>query len=238
MRRTVLHCLKAISLKLRHCNFNFLPKDCNQHKAFCKLLVLKFNCNNYLDFFMPKIPKELEAAIKEMPEKEKDKLLLRLIRKDQLLIQQLHHQLLEDEADMELRREELDEKIRDWATRNYSDSPGWVMMEMRDISGMITRHVKITKDKYGDVALNLTMLKVYFDNYYHHTLVPQHYRADKFAQYVCKKLQTTLNKLYKLHEDLYIEFEDDVNKILDYIYKYKPTEMEANYLGLPEEFTY
>jgi len=187
---------------------------------------------------MPKIPKELEVAIKEMPEKEKDKLLLRLIRKDQLLIEQLYHQLLEDEADMEFRRDDLAEKIRSQANRNYSDTPGWVMMEMRDLSGLITRHVKITKDKYGDVWLNLVMINIYFDQYYHHTLVPGAYRADKFAQYVCKKAQTTLNKLKKLHEDLYIEFEEEATKMLEYIYKYRPTSLEANYLGLPKEFSY
>ncbi len=48
-----------------------------------------------------KIPDKLKKAIREMPETDKDKLLLRLVAKDALLVRQLNHRLLEDEVDAE-----------------------------------------------------------------------------------------------------------------------------------------
>ena len=43
---------------------------------------------------MPKIPKELEKAILSLPIKDKDKLLIKLVAKSELLIQQLNFQRL------------------------------------------------------------------------------------------------------------------------------------------------
>ena len=43
---------------------------------------------------------ELKNAILDLPSKEKDKLLLRLINKDETLVEHLHFQLLEDENDL------------------------------------------------------------------------------------------------------------------------------------------
>lgn len=60
-----------------------------------------------------KISSELQRAILTMPEKEKDKLLLRLIAKDAMLIKKLHHQLLEDESDALQQREELIKNIKE-----------------------------------------------------------------------------------------------------------------------------
>ena len=67
-----------------------------------------------------KIPKEVEEAIKEMPEREKDKLLLRLIRKDELLIRKLEYELLGDESDMVFAREEIKEGITGVYTMSYA----------------------------------------------------------------------------------------------------------------------
>ena len=59
--------------------------------------------------------KDLKAAITAIPDKEKDKLLLRLIAKDKVLTEHLHFKLLEDESDLEERhqllKEEIDESV-------------------------------------------------------------------------------------------------------------------------------
>jgi len=55
---------------------------------------------------MAKIEKELQQAIVAMPQKEKDKLLLRLIGKDDILIQQLTFTLVEESLTMESRRDD------------------------------------------------------------------------------------------------------------------------------------
>ena len=54
---------------------------------------------------------ELKNSILDLPSKEKDKLLLRLINKDETLVEHLHFQLLEDENDLQDRVKNIYEKI-------------------------------------------------------------------------------------------------------------------------------
>lgn len=188
-----------------------------------------------------KVSDELKKAIKELPEKEKDKLLLRLIAKDKMLIEKLNHQLLEDEVDMESRREELAEQMRKHFNAEgfgfWSHTPGLVMMEMRSFSGEITRHVKITKDKYGEVQLNLLLINMPFRTQ-HKTLHNNQHRADKFADYVCKKAQAVFKKLKTLDRDYYLEFEKEVNEMLQHLQHYPPAARLMSPYGLPREWTY
>lgn len=174
-----------------------------------------------------KISEELKKAIKNLPEPEKDKLLLRLIAKDCMLIAKLTHQLLEDEVDAEAQREALSRQMQaHFASEGFeawNHTPGLVMMEQRSFSGAISRHVKITKDKYGEIQLTLLLVnmpfraqsKILYDN--------QH-RADKFASYVCKKAQDIFKKLAKIDRDYYVEFEKDVNEMLEHLRHYPPTQ--------------
>ncbi len=173
-----------------------------------------------------KIDDKLKKAIVAMPEREKDKLLLRLVAKDAMLVKRLHHQLLEDEADMEIQREDLLKQIdaasRRFAAEGWNDTPGWLMMQMRDFSGSITSHVKITKDKLGEIELLLLLVNSAFrDNA--DMLYSKQDRADKFRHYVAKKAQMVLKKLKRVNRDYYIEFEEPVNQMLQYLKKYPPT---------------
>lgn len=169
---------------------------------------------------MPKLPKELEKAVLSLPSKDKDKLLLRLIGKSELLIQQLHFQLLEDESDLKYKREEIKSSILR-VSKMYHDTPGWMMMDMRDLNGRITNHVKVTKDKYGEVELTLYLLNSFFENQLTH-LESYTSKSDTIAQYIAKRTEFLLNKLPKLHEDYYVEFEHDVNKLLHRVHTYCP----------------
>lgn len=188
-----------------------------------------------------KISDELKKAIKELPEREKDKLLLRLIAKDGMLVKKLNHQLLEDEVDMESKREELAEQMRKHFSAEgfgfWSHTPGLVMMEMRSFSGELTRHVKITKDKYGEVQLNLLLINMPFRTQ-SKTLYDNQHRADKFADYVCKKAQTIFKKLATLDRDYYLEFEKDVNEMLQHLQQYPPTARLMQTYGLPATWEY
>ena len=67
-------------------------------------------------------------------------------------------------------------------------------------------------------------------------LKTQQRRADKFAEYTVKKALTVLEKINKLHEDLHIEFEADMNTLLQLIYSYPPTQIMAKEMALPREF--
>ncbi|MCU0354340.1 MAG: hypothetical protein MUD08_11485 [Cytophagales bacterium] len=170
---------------------------------------------------MPKIAKHLEKAIVEMPQKEKDKLLLRLIAKDELLVEKLEHQLLGDANDTLDRRNELLEYVREMAAYPHYDTPGWLMMAMRDCSGRITRHEKVTKDKMGEVLLSLALVNEPFRKQ-KKLLDKKANRAENFAEYVVKKAKTVMGKVAKIHPDYYVELEDEVNAMLGFIHGYPP----------------
>ncbi|MGB3849541.1 MAG: hypothetical protein WA958_06200 [Tunicatimonas sp.] len=188
-----------------------------------------------------KLSDDLKKAICAMPEPEKDKLLLRLVAKDGLLVRKLHHQLLEDEVDAEQQRDELAEQVTTYFTSEgfsgWNYTPGLIMMELRNFSGAITRHVKITKDKYGEVRLLLLLVNLPF-RHQRALLNRKTKRADKFATYVVKKAQTALKKLEKLNPDYYIEFEQDVNEMLGYLHDYLPTAHLAADHNLPRHWEY
>jgi hypothetical protein len=184
---------------------------------------------------MPKVPKELEKAILSLPAKDKDKLLMKLIAKSELLIQQLNFQLLEDESDLKGKREEIRSSILR-VSKMYHDTPGWMMMDMRDLNGRITNHVKVTKDKYGEVELTLLLLNSFFDNQLTHL---EHYsgKTETVSLYIAKRTEFVLNKLQKLHEDYYVEFERDINKLLARVHAYCPA-YYARQLNLPKTWDY
>ncbi len=188
-----------------------------------------------------KIPDALKQAIKDLPDQEKDKLLLRLIAKDKMLVERLNHQLLEDEVDMEQKREALAAQIRHHFDTEglgfWSHTPGLVMMEMRSFSGEITRHIKITKDKYGEVQLNLLLINMPFRTQ-QKILQGNRHRADKFADYVCKKAQLIMKKLASFDRDYYLEFEKDVNEMLRHLQQYPPTAGLMQYYQLPRHWEY
>ncbi|GAB3520955.1 hypothetical protein [Emticicia fontis] len=184
---------------------------------------------------MGKIPKELEKAILLLPAKEKDKMLLKLIAKSDLLIEQLHYQLLENESFLGDRRDEIKKSIQR-VSKMYHDTPGWMMMDMRDLNSRITQHVKVTKDKYGEIELTLNLLNSFFDNQMK-LLEKYNSKSDTVALYIAKRTEFVLKKLPKLHEDYYIEFERDVNKLLERVHKYAPA-YYAKQMGIPTSWEY
>ncbi len=170
-----------------------------------------------------------------MPETEKDKLLLRLIAKDDLLVERLQHQLLEDASDTRERQQNIEEAIKKTSSYKYHDTPGWLMMSMRDISGMISRYQKVTNDKVGEVKLTVLLLAQVFRGQAK-LLKEQEYRAGKFAEYVGKKADFVVKKLPKIHPDYYIELEEDVNFMLGFLYAYSPCRDIREELKIPKKW--
>src|SRR5690606_3755312 len=100
---------------------------------------------------------------------EKEKLLIRLIRKDKTLINQLHFQLLEDEIDLEERREKTRAlvanelkliKTKIEGQRYYNQKQ--LLINLRSLSGHVNEHLLITKDKLGELDLRIFILKEIF----------------------------------------------------------------------------
>lgn len=169
-----------------------------------------------------------------MSASEKDKLLLRLVAKDPILTEKLEFELVEERSTVDERRQSIKEYI-DRVASLYHDSPGWVMMDMRSASGYITRHMKVTKDAYGEVELSLYMLNTF---YKHQADQLRHYNrnSDKAAQYIAKRADQILKKVMKLAADYHLEFEGDVNEVLTHVYK-SCAQHYARQLDLPHSWT-
>lgn len=155
-----------------------------------------------------KLTPELKKAISGLSPKEKDKLLFRLIPKDEILVAQLEYQLLEENATVEFRRDEMRNMIErsvQRAANNYY-SPGYLLLDLRAISGRINRHVKITKDKYGEIELNLFMLNKTMLLLSGNLRFASPWHARTLNEYIAKRLLKLQKLLEKLPEDYHADF--------------------------------
>lgn len=178
-------------------------------------------------------------VLKMLTSEQKDKLLLKLFRKDPKLVEKLAFEFFEDSSDLEKRRENIKSDILKYLSKPYIpwDTPGELMMLMRSLNAQITEHVKITKDKYGEVELTLLLIKTAFDRFWD-MLNEKAHRADTFSEYSIKRTLHLLKCLDKLHEDNYMDFKNDLNILLKYLYLYRMTAGLASANNIPKAFEY
>jgi len=176
---------------------------------------------------------EFKEAISRLPHQEKDKLLFRLLRKDQDLCQRLQFELVEQGETLQERRDAVAAEI-ERQVKYEPYSPGYLMMDMRTLNGDITRHVKYTKDREGEIRLSLLLLRRYLEAHLYF-IVAHLYRAGSLQEYLVKRMQVVLQKLSKIHEDLYIEYEGDVNYILRQLHQ-KVAPIQAHSAKLPRNW--
>jgi hypothetical protein len=173
-------------------------------------------------------------VLRMLSPEQKDKLLLKLFRKDPLLVEKLAFEFFEDKSDLKNRVSMLKQKISYFIAPNQLpwNTPGELMMLMRSMNGQITVHVKITKDKYSEVELTLLLLNTSFERFLP-MLNEKSQRADKFSEYVLKRTGILLKNLKKLHEDNYLDFKDDLTKLLDFLNLYPPTKYRLKEFEIP-----
>lgn len=161
-----------------------------------------------------KFEREFKEAVINLPEKEKDKLLLRLLKKDDILAKQLHFELVGFKSKEES-REEMEEIVKqkvEKMSRSFHNI-GYLLMEIRSLSGEITEHVKVTKDKIGEITLNLVMLQEVLKR---NTSRIQQFRfgkTEKFSVYIIVRTFKILVLIKAQHEDLQVDFNDDLQKL-------------------------
>lgn len=183
---------------------------------------------------MIKISNELKLAIVQMPQEEKDKILLRLIAKDEKLVQKLQFELLEGNENLEQRRMEIRNYISNsMVLSNGIDTPGWLLMCLRDCNARITEHTKATKDKSGQISMSLFMLNKAF-SVFDDLLMKMQKRADTFAPYVVKRATDLLTLIKKMPIMEQAEFIYPMNLLLEHIYEYPPTQKLAEGENLPK----
>jgi hypothetical protein len=170
---------------------------------------------------MPKkINPELEKAILDLPAKEKNKLLLRLIAKSELLIDQLQFRLLEGSAaDIDYRvdaiREEFDIMAGIFGASNGRQSLGL----FKNLSAKINYHKKVTADKLSELRLIVEMLN--FVKGKHSFILGNDGSifAEKFRVLFIKKIIAAIKLLKAVHEDYHLEFVPVLDELLHFCHE-------------------
>ena len=166
-----------------------------------------------------KLSPELKAALSALPDREKDKLLFRLLAKEPPLVERLTYELLESgDTEME-RREELAELILREAPKRIANyySPGYLLLDLRAFSGAINRHVKTTRDKEGEIQLNLLMLNQLLPPLLHRIKAARRGKTVTLSKYVVQRARKLLRLIAKLHPDLHLEYTEGLRRLGDSI---------------------
>ncbi len=166
--------------------------------------------------------KEFKAALSQFSHPEKDKLIFRLLKKDNLLSKKLYFELIDEETTDDKRNtmeSYLQERISEIS--RYIGNPKYFLVLIRKLSAEITEHVKVTTDKFGDVFLNLVLVNEILK--YHDKLSKQRFDAIyKLYIYLINKIFKALVQITKLDQDYWLEFDailSDINsKIHENLY--------------------
>ncbi|MGR3810034.1 hypothetical protein [Jiulongibacter sp. NS-SX5] len=181
---------------------------------------------------MPKnISKELEKEILALPQKDKDRHLLRLISRNKLLLEQMQYELLEDESDLYLRKEAVKDHILETMQKPFPGT-AFFLRAFRKLSTEITWHRRVTKDKYGEVDLQILCLEKAFEAQLKHIGIMSR-KGDVLRTYMVKKAISVLKMIDKLHEDYKIDFSSRMDKVLKLLHTFE-TKYDAQKLELPD----
>jgi len=158
---------------------------------------------------------EFKKAISYLSPKEKDKLILRLLKKDPDLTKRLFFELV-DTRSIEERRAIVEKQIltdiSKMSERFYS--VGYLNMDIRYLSGSINEHVKITKDKYGNVSLNLLLLNEALRlNRSNILTTGSSSSLHKFCIAIIARVFKVLMLIIKMDDDLLLDFKDDLTEL-------------------------
>ena len=81
------------------------------------------------------------------------------------------------------------------------------------MSGMINDHVSTTKDKFGEAQLNLWMINKVLEINGEKILSTTIGKANTFCVATIARAFKIMLLIKKLHEDYFVEFEDDLKKL-------------------------
>ena len=176
---------------------------------------------------------DFKKALQELSDKEKDKLILRLLRRDMDLAEKLYFELVDTDTIEDKRRilESTISKSIQRFSENYH-SLDYIAVEMRSISGKISHHVKITKDKFGEISLNLQMLNETIEQNTFSLSHSKPQKSNKFYNYVIVRAFKILLLIDALHEDFLLDFKEDLERLGVNISKNEMLLKTANYNSL------
>jgi len=151
--------------------------------------------------------KEFKKALQELPSSEKDKLILRLLKKDLILANQLLFQLVDTDT-VEQKRAIIEKELTRYLNKSSDRfySLGVFLMDMRYASGNINEHVSITKDKYGEITLNLQFLIESIKLMKLYILNSKPKDSYTICIYIIARAFKILLLIKAQHEDLHLDF--------------------------------
>lgn len=159
--------------------------------------------------------KEFKEALSHLTNKEKDKLLFRLLKKDKILAKRLEFELISPSTVEDQRAEmerKVEEKVQHFSDRFYS--LGYLNMDIRYLSGEITEHVKVTKDKFGEASLNLLLMKEVLKHNNQNIINTGSPRQfSKLGVALVARIYRILVLIDKLDPDYFIEFETNLKEL-------------------------
>lgn len=167
---------------------------------------------------------ELKTAVLQLSQKEKDKLLVRLVGKDKMLLKQLHYELLEDESDLADRIEVLKNKLFELfekmqaehkTVRNHRFDK-YIGTNIRHANGLVNEHEKITKDKLSDVECRLIILNELFQRFPSLFDQSSYYNAPQLITYIQNRIKAVVTKYEKLHEDIQFDLREPFQSMFDF----------------------
>jgi len=176
---------------------------------------------------------DFKRALQELAEKEKDKLIFRLLRRDLDLAEKLYFELVDTDS-IEDKRKIMEINISKQIHRFSENfhSLDYISIEMRNISGKISHHVKITKDKFGEISLNLQMLNEVIEQNDFSLRHSKPQKSTKFYNYVIVRTFKILLLIQALHEDFLLDFKENLNRLGVNISKDNMLLKTANYNSL------
>lgn len=163
--------------------------------------------------------KEFKKAIQELPNSEKDKLIFRLLKRDLDLANRLYFELVDVETVEDKRTAfeiEMLRKINYFSDRYYS--VGYLLQDTRFLSGDITNHVKITKDKFGEISLNLKMLNHLLTINNKRIETVTYSKAYTLCIYVIARAFKILLLIKAIDEDYFLDFKENLSTLGKLIY--------------------
>lgn len=157
--------------------------------------------------------KEFKAALSQLSNIEKDRLIFRLLKKDKILSKKLYFELIDEET-TDQKRDQMEEIVKEkveYAAKYISNQKYFVVL-IRKISAEITEHVKVTTDKFGDVSLNLFLINQILE--YNDKLSRQRFNdIYKLYLYIINKIVKALALTKKLDEDYWMEIDELLSTI-------------------------
>ncbi|OGX89002.1 hypothetical protein [Hymenobacter coccineus] len=161
---------------------------------------------------MPALPPDLRKALFQLPPKEKDQLLARLVAQDAVLTEQLAYRLLEGPDALETRRAALRALVDD-PVRGFHHTPNDLLVVLRQVQARLAYHAKITDDAFGEAELSWRLLA----NVFRHqgpTVARLHGPTQPLLQHLVRRAQEALRLSQRLHPDYHLELAATAGAVL------------------------